>query len=364
MKKVLMLIPSLDAGGAERVMSTLANGLCDTYSIEILKLKSDEPFYKLDEKVKVSSIGCTVNRKNKITSIFSKLKAGLKGFFGIKRYIKKTKPDVVVAFLGQMIKPVVIMRAFGGIKCKLIISERADPYARGKFYKWFEKKFFPKADAIVCQSKAVVDFFPKKAQKKCIVLENPINSTAIPERFQGERRKVIVGVGRLSEQKNFKLLIEAFANLNSSFGDYKLEIYGEGAQRNELEKLIDKLNLSSKVFLMGLKKNVMHVISDTSLFVLSSEFEGFPNVLIEAMASGLPVITTDFSPGVAKEIVLEQNGLIVPRNNVKELTYAIESILSDENKIESMSKENVKIKDRLGEDVILEKWKGLIDFEK
>ena len=359
MKKILLLIPSLVGGGAERVMVTLANNLSLNYDVEILTLTTTESFYKLDESVKVEGIGCVVNKKNAVTRFFTRTMSAFKGFFGIKHAINNKKPDVVIAFLNSVSQPLLLLKTFSKMRCKVIVSERADPNERGFLNRWFERYFFPRADIIVCQSKKVSEFFREKDRKKTVIIPNPICADAIPRMFDGERKKTIVGVGRLAEQKNFTLLINAFSKMDKRFADYKLEIYGAGPMEKQLNEQIEQLELTGKAFLMGAKKNVMFEIADASLYVMSSNFEGFPNALVEAMATGLPVISTDFPTGVASEIVKEENGIVVPIKDENALVVAMENLLSNENRMRKMGLENRKYLDILREESVVAMWEKL-----
>lgn len=360
MKKILMVIPSLVGGGAERVMTTLANGLSEDYDVEILTISSAETFYKLNNSVKVSTLGRRVNRKNSLTLLFTKIGCAISGFFGMYKAVKQKNPHTIIAFLGTATFPLTILRFFGLIKCRLIVSERADPTVRGGFYKWFERTFFPKADVIVCQGQRVEQFFKVRDRKKCVVIPNPICAEAIPPLYNGNRRKCIVGVGRLASQKNFTMLINAFSKLPEEFSEYKLEIYGMGPMQSALEKQIESLSISDRATLMGVQKNVMFSVADATLYVMSSDYEGFPNALAEAMATGLPVISTDFPTGVASEIVGADNGIVIPIGDENALLCAMVELLSDEERREKMSLENRKCLDTFSEDVVLKMWKEVI----
>ena len=359
MKKILFLIPSLVGGGAERVMVTLANGLSKEYDVEILTLTSTNSFYEVADRVKLDSIGCKTDKSNVVTKILSKLKSAVKGFLGIKKAIKEKSPDVMISFLNAASFPLVLLRTFCKLPCKIIVSERADPNERPPFVKWFERTFFSYADVIVCQGKNAAEFFKERDKNKIVVIPNPICASAIPAIHSGERSKRIVGVGRLSEQKNFSLLINAFSKLGDNYSDYKLEIYGAGPLESELNRQIGELGLKDRAFLMGAKKNVMFEIADASLYVMSSNFEGFPNALVEAMATGLPVISTDFPTGIAREVVKEENGIVVPLRDEEALVKAMEELLFDESRRAFMSIENRKYLDILKEETVFEMWKEL-----
>ena len=359
MKKIMFLIPNLVGGGAERVMTTLANGLSNKYDVKIVTLTTTDSFYKTSDAVIIEGIGCSVNKKNAVAKLFTRIKSAMKGFFGIKRVIKRDKPDVVIAFLNSVSQPLLLLKSFSRLKCKIIVSERADPNERGFFSRWFEKNFFPKADVIVCQGKKAAEFFKKKHQKKIEISPNPICAEAIPPMHTGERQKKIVGIGRLADQKNFSLLISAFSKLDERFYDYRLEIYGAGPMENELAELIKKLGIEDRAHLMGAKKNVMFEVADASLYVMSSNFEGFPNALVEAMATGLPVISTDFPTGIANEVVKSENGIVIPIKDETALIKAMTELLSDPERMKKMGIENRKFLDILNEESVLAMWEKL-----
>ena len=363
MKKCLLLIPRMGNGGAERVMATIANNLCTENEVQIVTMTDAESFYALDERVKITGLGQNVNRKNKLTLMWSMAVGGIKTFFALKRKIKEDKPDVVLSFLQSANMMAILLKMFGG-KFRLVVSERCDPSERGFGDRFFEKHFYRKADVTVCQSKKVMEFFKEKDRAKMTVIPNPIAASAIPARFEGERRHTVVGVGRLSEQKNFEMLIHAFAALPERFSDYTLEIYGGGPLEEKLQGLIEELGLSERAKLMGVKKNVMHYIADVALYVMSSNYEGFPNALAEAMATGLPVISTNFSTGVAGDIVKAENGIVISVGDREALIAAMEKMLSEQEKWEQMSLENRKLLDTLSESNVMEMWVQALDLSE
>lgn len=362
MKKCLLLIPRMGNGGAERVMATIANNLCPEHEVRIVTMTDDaESFYPLDERVSITGLGQSVNRKNKITKLFSMAFGGIKVFFALRREIKQWKPDVVLSFLQSANAMAILAKTFGA-KCRLVVSERCDPSERSRLNRWFERIFYRKADVVVCQSRKVIEFFPEKHRGNCVVIPNPIAADAIPPRYEGERRRTVVGVGRLDTQKNFKMLISAFEKLPEQFSDYTLEIYGGGWQEKELQAHIDALGLQERAFLMGVKKGVMHYISDVALYVMSSDFEGFPNALAEAMATGLPVISTDFSTGVAADIVGEKNGIVIPVGDEAALVDAMTKMLSDDSRLEDMSRANRELLDTLSESRVMTIWNEALNL--
>ena len=245
MKKFILLIPSMNNGGAERVMATIANNLCTEHKVQIVTMTDTESFYSLDENVAITGLGQNVNRHNKLTLLFSMATGGIKAFFSLKKKINIEKPDAVLSFLQSANMMAILLKMFGG-RFRLVVSERCAPEERDFFNRFFEKYFYSKADVIVCQSEKVINFFREKDRKKITLIPNPIAASAIPPRFEGKRRHTIVGVGRLSDQKNFEMLINAFSALPDKFSDYTLEIYGSGPFEERLKTLIEKKGLTGK----------------------------------------------------------------------------------------------------------------------
>lgn len=363
MKKCLLLIPRMGNGGAERVMATIANNLCKKHIVRIITLTDDKSFYRLDDSVEIVGLGQTVNRKNKLTLLASTVGGGIKAFALLRKMVRDWKPDVLLSFL-QSTNAIALLQKMLGAKCRLVVSERCDPTVRNSAHRWFEYHFYRKADRIVCQSNAAAAFFDHETQAKVAVIPNPISADAIPPRYEGERRKCVVGVGRLDKQKNFSMLINAFSKLPESLSGFTLEIYGGGNQETALREQIEQLHMTDRVYLMGIKPNVMFHMADAALYVMSSDFEGFPNALVEAMATGLPVISTDFSTGVARELIHDENGKVIPVGDEAALVEAMTAMLSDESKWNAMSRENRKLLDVLSEEKILQKWEEVLNLNQ
>ena len=343
-------------GGAERVMATLANGLIEKdYEVLILTLTTNESFYKLNNKVRIIGSNYQISKDNKLKRWLDMVTNGLKSLNFFRKTVKSWQPNVTVSFLTHTNIIALLVKLIHP-KLKLIVSERAEPRERGKITQFIIKKLYPKANIIICQSKLVSKFFTEGQDANIRVIENPVNEDSIPDALPNIHRKVIVGVGRLFPQKNFDLLIDSFNDISNDFPEHKLEIYGEGFLREKLQNKIFSYGLSDRVSLMGVKHNVMKEVCDSELFVLSSDFEGFPNALVEAMASGLPVISTDFSTGVARDLIGQENGIIIPIRDQLALTKAMRTILSSDKLRIEMSKNNSELREKLSVDKILNKW--------
>ena len=340
------------AGGAERQIILLSNQLAVRgHDVILLVLSDFLSTYTIDERVKIVDMSGT--EKNIQTSM-GKI---LKRLIAFRKFIKDVKPDIIINYnLQSAYFCLTLSRKQRG---KVIYSERGDPYDAeysgllGKIRDYTVKRM----DGLVFQSEGARDFFPSVVKQKSIVIHNSVNvpqdKYPVPER----REKRIVNVGRLHPQKNQKLLIDAFAKIAKTFSDYTLEIYGDGDLHDELTSQIESLGLSERVNIIPSRKDLWDCIHNASLFVLSSDFEGMPNALMEAMALGLPCVSSDCRPGGARTLIEDgKNGFIVPVRDVEALAWAMSQCLSKTDISESIADNARMIVETHSEKVLFDKW--------
>lgn len=347
-------------GGAERVMSTLANQFVKNGDeVRILTMKAPDCAYELDPRVKLIGANASMEMGSPVKA-FKSVYSVIRGIRKYKKLLKDYHPDLVLSFLTytNMIATIFRMK-----NTPVVISERCDPRERNKIIIRLVDKIYPKADCIVCQSKTIEEYFKTvDADSNTVVIANPVNAASINRELVEKREKKIIAAGRLSTQKNYALLINAFNRIKMDFPDYRVEIYGQGPEKDNLEKLITEHSLQNQVFLMGTKPNVMKQEANAALYVMSSDYEGFPNALAEAMASGIPVISTDFPSGVAHELITDGvNGFVVPLRDSEKMAEAIKTILSDKSLQMKMSRNNERIREDLSEETIYRMWKKLFE---
>ena len=308
-------------GGAERQIIMLSNALVDRgHDVTLIALAECNLCFELSSRVKLIDLsGVEKNKGNKIVN----------RFIAYRRMIKGIMPDVSVHYFFQSAYfSVVLPKKRRG---KIIYSERGDPYdsefsgALGVI-RWLADFFI---DGFVFQSKGAQFFFSDKIKARSVIIPNSVSITNIEEYpVQTVREKRIVSIGRLHPQKNFQLLLEAFSKIAFDFPEYQLEIYGDGEQKEELIALSEKLGLSERVHFIPPQRQIFKLIYKASLFVLTSNFEGMPNALMEAMALGLPCVSTDCRPGGARDLIKDnENGFIVPVGDVKTLSNRIAFVL-------------------------------------
>ncbi|MGG1687209.1 glycosyltransferase family 4 protein [Pseudalkalibacillus sp. NRS-1564] len=352
---ITIFIGGLSGGGAERVVCNLSNFLSARHNVTVLTMSNDTPAYQLNRNVKRVSL-----IKNRESNNF--IGKNFKRIIRFQNYIKNADADVYLVMLPGTINIMLAHRNL--IKVPVIVSERCDPQARyesSKLRKWLMKKLYPKAEGFVFQTKDAMSYYSEIIRNRGIVIPNAINHEFVRESFKGKRKKRIVSVGRFTDQKNFKLLIKAFSRITDKYPDYDLIIYGNGPQKNQLVSLVKELKLENKVMFPGYVEKIGDHIIDASLFVLPSNYEGMPNALMEAMALGLPSISTDCPVGGPNFLINDkENGLLVPVNEVEKLSNAMEKILSNEAFAFRIGENARNISETLNSDIIYGQWESYI----
>ena len=325
MKKKLMIITaSLGNGGLERIVSNVASSYIDkgfdVYVVTIMN-PTGEVFVKLRQEVKIinyNSLKTTPNRVRKLFLVFGWIKF-------LKRTIKNIKPDYI---LSMTLKIGALTCIANKTKARVTIREISDPKSivRSKLSNsicfWFARK----ADSFIFQTNWEKICYPKKLQKKGYVIPNPVN---LPCVSSSNTRKAIVTMGRLYNlQKRHDVLIKSFALFLKNYPDYYLEIYGNGPDLLKDIKLCDSLKITNNVLFRGEQKDVHNLISGGEIFVLTSEFEGMSNALLEAMLMGIPCISTSW-PGVEDVIENGINGIIVDRDDVEQISKSMAFLASN-----------------------------------
>jgi len=356
--KITIYISSLAGGGAERVVCNLASHLASSgHDVKIIT-NSEKQSYELNPRV---------NHVILYNAKAEKYNFLIRNAMRLLRLRKAVESDDAEVYLSFLPWPNFMLMHFRRIiSVPVIISERSDPRTFCGERKNLKRvlKYYSRADAYVFQTSDSKEYYLNDLGfkgKKYAVIPNAINREFICEPWTGEKQKLIIGAGRLTAQKNFPLLIRAFAGISADFPEYKLEIYGTGALKSELEALVIELGLEGKVRLMGYVSDIKERMQKASLFVLSSDYEGMPNVLAEAMALGTACISTDCPAGGSKYLINDgENGIIVPVGDENKLSEAIRLVLADaefRKKLEINAREVVN---RLSPEKIYSDWERFI----
>ena len=356
--RLSFIAANLNSGGAERVMSLLANQFIEKgYGVEFIFLKKDIRFYPLHQniKIKVAEQECGSN------SLIKKL-------LWMRKHIQQDKPDAIFAF--RIAIYCVTLFSLFGVKVPVIASERNDPRFNSLAWKIIQAVLLPLADRFVVQTQQIKDYFPKFIQKKTDIIFNPVTEKvfSLPS---VPKEKRIISVGRLHSQKNQKMMIEAFARVSEEFPEWKLVIYGEGPERDSLQRMIQDYSQSSsarqsrfkiqdRVFMPGRSENIIDELNKSEIFAFSSDYEGMSNAVVEAFCVGLPIITTKVS-GTEDFIKENKNGYLLERNDVDGMEKAMRKLMSDENLRKTIGENNRQQANFFKTEHIFHQWENVVN---
>jgi len=317
MKKIMLIVPSLVRGGVERVVSILSKELSKYFEVYVI-IYHGPVEYEIEEKL--------INLETPTGSFLRKIKNTFYRVVKLKRLIKKISPDYIVSFMGNL-QPILTFEP-------VIVSIHNNP----DFFPLDEKfllktvyKFSNVKKIVTCSSAIEKKLIINYGLKNVKTIYNPIDLKLVKQKLFAQKPfefDYILAVGRLSKEKGFDILIKSFAKSDLK-NMVKLVILGEGKERKNLEKLIIKLGLKSQVLLFGKVDNPFIYMKYAKFFVLSSRYEGLPMVLLEALACGTPVITSDCETGPTDIVENEENGLLVPVGDENALKVAMEKLFYD-----------------------------------
>lgn len=358
-KKIAFYLASMRKGGAERVVSNLAAYFAkEGYQVLLVTTHRAEIEYEVPKEVVriLSEPSEEELRGGRIHNFTARIRK-LRGIW------KKEKPDVILSFIGKNNMMAVLTSFF--LPVKVAVAVRGEPHEEyySKGLKMAARHLFRYADGVILQTKASREFFPEAVGKKAVILKNPMNPMFFRKAYEGEREKTIVAVGRVDKNKNHELLIRAFTLLSEEFPSYRLIIYGEGEEKEPLLKLVRELGMEKKISLPGAVDDVAEVIYKTGVFVLSSNTEGMPNTLMEAMAMGLPVVSTDCPCGGPGELIEHGvNGLLTPVGNVDKMKENLQTILNDLQNAEKMGRRAQITCEMFRPEKVLREWEEYVNL--
>jgi glycosyltransferase involved in cell wall biosynthesis len=357
--RIVFVIPNLGAGGAERVASLLCNEWVATgheVTVVTFEPKGTVPIRELDGRVTLHQIDA-VNRR---PAILSWVATNARRFVRVRSVLNGVKPEAIVAFTTEA-NIVTLCSAFG-LAIPVVVSERNQPVrpGLGVTIRMGRRMTYPLSAALVVQTEAIAKWARQWLRIPVQVLPNPVSLQS----WQVKRRpgigKRLIAVGRLVQQKGFDLLIEGFARLAEEHPDWTLVIYGDGPSRAALEDQIRTLPCASRIKLPGSARDLRKAYAEADLFVLPSRFEGYPNVLLEALAVGCPVIASDCPGAVAEILDYGHYGVLIKPEDVKALTAALEQMFSNEALRAKFANKAQKAVSELDTAVIGSRWIDLL----
>lgn len=352
--RITLFISALSGGGAERVTCNLANHLAGFgHDVEILTMSEAEAAESLRQGVKHTPLLKNSERSNMLIGNANRI-------LRLCKYMKTQQVDAYVVMLPVTTQLMLSLRKL--TKAPIVASERVDPNSYPEKLQKQLQKVCAKADGYVFQThEAAAWYAPYLKGVPYEVIPNAINPVFLRPKFEGEREKTIVAAGRFSRQKNFPLLIEAFAKLAEKYPDHKLVIYGKGNLLESYQSLAEELGVADRVEFPGFATDMPAQLEKAGMFVLSSDYEGMPNALMEAMALGLPCVSTDCGGGGARFLIRDgENGLLVPQKDVDAMAQAMDKILSDQEFAQKLGENARKLQANLAPEKIYGAWESFI----
>lgn len=346
--KVIFVIANMAGGGSERVISILANRFVQNgMDVAILMTAGNDVAYQLDERIHLVSAGGTSG---------GSMSVRIKRIANMRAYFKTNPQSIIISFGPGTSFFAVAADCFLGHR--FMISERNDPAACG--HPHLRNLVYRRAERMVFQTQQAMECFPEGLQKRGCVIPNPVTK-GLPARSMEKRQKTVVAVGRLEKQKNHLLLLEAFSILREQHPEYVLHLFGVGSLQETLERRIKELDLQEAVVFEGFVKNVLERIKNAGMYVLSSDYEGISNSLLEAMAMGLPCISTDCPIG-GSSLCIENNvnGILVPVGDKNALGEAMCRIAREPEFADELARRAYEIRETYSEENIGKAWEKLL----
>lgn len=351
--KIDFYISSLSGGGAEKVLITIAKAFAEKGDdISIISLEKRPQFYHIPDNIKLYKHDNT--QKGKLASLYD--------FINIRRHLRKSGADVSISFLSRCNLIVLVASLFS--KRRIVVCDRNNPMKEhSKKYFYLSNIIYMRANRLVVQTNQIKSYYLKKIQARTTVIENPIDTANLQAQIEKipEREKTIISVGRLEPQKDFKTLIRAFSRISAQYKDWRVKIFGCGDMYDELQKYINNLNLQEQVLLCGRTTRPYYEMMRGSIFVLSSYYEGFPNVLCEAMYAGDLCISSDCVSGPRELIDNGENGWLFQIEDDKKLAELLESCILNEQNMTEIRDNAQKTVKRLFLNNNIEVWYKMIN---
>ena len=353
-RKLMIVTHKMTTGGCERVISILSDRFVSSGIETVLVSECRVPSaYPLPKDMRTEFL---------LDSERMRARDVPKAYLTLLKIAKREHPDLVLA----MPEKVNVWTALFllPLRIPVVVSERNDPrhHPESRIKRILRKMVYPFASGYIFQTDDARNYFSGRIRQKGSVLDNPLKLENFPEPFRGRRQNTVVSVGRLNSQKNYPLLIDAFSEFFKTHPEWKLIIFGEGTERNALEERIRLHGLEDRVSLPGNTANPAEKIRDAGMFVLSSDYEGMPNALIEAMAVGLPCISTDCPCGGPKTLInSDGNGILVPVGDQTAMTAAMTRIAENPDFADRLGRAAEGIRERMDADLVAEKWREYLD---
>lgn len=354
---IVLVLSGLSAGGTEHVVNMLAkhwNAKGRRVTIISLDTPDAPSYYEYPKDVTLVRLGVPSKRESRAFAALAAAKRVLR----LRKAIVAASPDIVLSFLTRM--NVLTLLATRGLGIPVIVSERSNPALQkvGASWNTLRLHLYPRAFALVTMTAGARDYFPEKIRAKTWVIPNAVDLPASWQEARGHKN--LVAVGRLVPMKGFDILLEAFAKIAERFNDWTLTIWGEGPERQSLEDLRDRFGLAKQVRMPGVTPRAGTWIETADAFVLSSRYEGWGLVLLEAMGAGLPVVSFACEWGPREMIEDGVDGLFARREDPEDLADKLALVLSNPDLRQRLGSAARRSVARFAPATIISQWEDVI----
>lgn len=352
--KIAFLIPSLRCGGAERAAAVLSTEWINSgeeVTIVTFGSPTAKPFYDLHPNTKLLQVGLDRVRG----SIWERLTKNLRRIVRVRSFFRDWLPHVVVASM-ERANFVAILAALG-LNIPVVVTEHGVPFVadnQNAVEMWLRRLLYPRAARVVVLTQEIAEYYQEKIRVPTVVIPNPVmaepkldNGNNIPLKRNGDETR-LVALGRLERVKGFDRLLRAMQLVVKERNDIRLTIWGEGAERESLERLRSELSLDKFVALPGRTEDVFEKLRECDIFVMSSLHEAFPNALLEAQAVGLPIISFACPSGPRVIVRNGIDGILVPDGDIQGYAEAILLLANDKERRTAFGRAALEVQERFG----------------
>ncbi|MFP6677840.1 MAG: glycosyltransferase family 4 protein [Pirellulaceae bacterium] len=360
--KIALLIHSLSGGGAERVVADLANTWVSAGRCVTLVTMTDSKSDRYDVSPEVRRVALALDRPSK--TLWQGIWNNWRRVRAIRRALRESGAELAISFVDRM--NITTLCAADRLKIPVVVCERTDyrHHSIGKFWDRQRRRWYPTAATLVVQTEEVAgDARDWLTSVPIEVIPNAVPQSAITSspRVQSGAARTITWIGRMAEEKGVAELIDAFGLAARDLPDWTLALVGDGPLRGSLEARVNELNVGDQVQFHGWQRDLGEVYDRTTFFALPSRYEGFPNVLLECMARGIPAISFDCPSGPRAIIRDNVDGLLVAAGDVAQFSAAIVQLAKDPERLERLGLAAAEVRERFGREQYLRRWEDVLE---
>lgn len=359
MKKITLFDSMIGSGGAERVLTTMANKLVEEYDVSVVTFQSgpEDVFYEMDSGVNVRYL----NLLKSSNDLLEAIRQNLRRIKVLRQEIKTLNPDVIVSFLPE--NNILVTLSCLGCKKPIILTEHTDPFGTklGKAWSVLRRLVYRKADVIVVLTGSAKEYFESIFRIPVVEIPNPVYLPAVKE--HEELLEIpgpyIITIGRLVKNKKTEDIISAFSQIKDEYKEWCLVVVGDGPLKEDLQELARKLGVAERVVFTGLVRSPEHLLKNAEMFVSASITEVFPMAICEAMVCGIPVVAREYNKSVRDIIVDKKNGVLVRNHTLENLVTAIKDLMDNQKRRRELGFEAKIAMRKFAPDVIMLRWTEL-----